>query len=103
MTTEQEQHIIDAIDEAKNATYDNGSNAYDYTGLLQGINNELCELGHGNMGYGCLAEIRSKLQKLNKGQIVAAMITASKQTTLESLKKFSDTATKYLEYEVINS
>ena len=70
---------------------------------MQGINNELCELGHGNMGYGCLAEIRSELQKLNKGQIVAAMITASKQTSLESLKKFSDTATKYLEYEAINS
>lgn len=103
MTTEQEQHIIEAIDEAKNATYDNGSNAYDYTGLLQGINNELCEIGRGNMGYGCLAEIRSELHKLNKGQIVAAMITATKQTSLESLKKFSDLADKYLDYEAKKS
>ena len=103
MTNEQEQHIIDAIDEAKNAFCNNCSDAYDYRDLLQGINNELCEIGRGNMGYGCLAEIRSELQKINKGQIVAAMITATKQTYLESLKKFSDLADEYLDYEAKKS
>ena len=103
MTKEQELHIIDAIDEAKNAFCNNYSDAYDYRDLLQGINNELCEIGRGNMGYGCLAEIRSELQKINKNQIVAAMITATKQTSLESLKKFSDLADEYLDYEAQKS
>ena len=103
MTKEQELHIIDAIDEAKNAFCNNYSDSYDYRDLLQGINNELCEIGRGNMGYGCLAEIRSELHKINKGQIVAAMIIASKQTSMESLKKFSDSADKYLDYETKKS
>ena len=103
MTNEQEQHIIDAIDEAKNAFCNNCSDAYDYRDLLQGINNELRDIGHGNMGFGCLAEIHSDLRKLNKNQIVAAMITATKQTSLESLKKFSDLADKYLDYEAKKS
>lgn len=98
-----EQNIINEMNDLEHAINNHNCSAYDYTGVLQGINNELRDIGHGNMGYGCLAEIRSELQKLNKGQIVAAMIVATKQNSLESLKKFSDLTDKYLEYEAINS
>ena len=98
MTNEQETNITNRMDDIESAINNLDFSSPNYTQELRGIWNEIRHIADDYMD-----NISSDLRKLNKNQIVAAMITATKQTSLESLKKFSDLADKYLDYEAQKS